>query len=64
MRGTTDAFWQRSIFVPKDDSEFLLPNVSIDEYVFAVQAIDKEGNPSLPAPYVLNPRERAKIETY
>lgn len=64
VRSTTDAFWQRSVFVPKDTSEFVLPNVSIDEYVFAVQAVDKEGNPSIPAPYVLSQRERAKIETY
>lgn len=64
MRSTTEPFWQRSIFVKKDASQFLMPNVSIDEYVFGVQALDNDGNPSLPSTYVLIPREKLKIDTY
>ena len=64
MRSTTDALWQKSVFVRKDASQFMFPNVSIDEYVFGVQAIDNDGNPSLPGVYMLPTREPAKIETY
>jgi hypothetical protein len=64
MRSTIEPFWQKSVFVGKDASQFLLPNVSIDEFVFAVQALDNDGNPSLPSVYGLTAREKAKIETY
>ncbi len=64
MRSTTEPMWQRSIFVKKDATQFLMPNVSIDEYIFALQALDNEGNPSLPATYGFIPREKLKIETY
>lgn len=39
-------------------------NVSIDEYVFGLQVIDNDGNPSLASVYALIPKEKAKIETY
>ena len=64
MRSTTEPFWQKFIFVKKDVSQFVMPNVSIDEYVFGIQALDNDGNPSLTAVYGLIPREKAKIETY
>ncbi len=64
VRSTTDAFWQKYIFVRKDAAEFLMQNVSIDEYVFGIQGIDNDGNPSLASVYAMSPREKAKIETY
>ncbi len=64
MRSTTDALWQKSIFLRKDVSEFSMEDVSIDEYVFGIQAVDTDGNPSLASTYVFIPREKATIETY
>ncbi len=63
MRSTTSPFWERRIAAGKV-TELTLPGVSVDEYVFAVQAVDQDGNESLAAPYVLLPRQRAKIETF
>jgi hypothetical protein len=64
MRGTTEPLWTKSFLVNKDAKEFLLSGVSIDEYVFGVQAIDADGNPSLASVYTITTREKAKIETY
>ena len=63
MRRTTAPYWEREIFVG-NVSEYLMPDVSIDEVVLGVKAIDKEGNESLTAPYVQGPRQKRKIETY
>ena len=61
MRSTTAPFWEREIFVG-NVGEYLLPDVSIDELVFAVKAVDKDGNESLAVPYVQGPRAKRKIE--
>jgi hypothetical protein len=63
MRRTTAPYWEREIFVG-NVSEYTLPAVSIDELVFGVKAIDKEGNESLTSPYVQAPRQKRKIEIY
>ena len=63
VRPTTAAFWERRIFVG-NVSEFVLPGASIDEWVFGVQAVDKDGNASLPVGYQPPPPRPAKIETY
>jgi hypothetical protein len=63
MRRTTAPFWEREIFVG-NVIEYTLPAVSIDELVFGVKAIDKEGNESLTSPYVQGPRQKRKIEVY
>lgn len=63
MRATTAPFWEREIFVG-NVTEYTLPDVSIDELVFGIKAIDKEGNESLASPYVQGPRAKRKIETY
>jgi hypothetical protein len=58
MRPTTAPNWEREIFVgPK--TEYVLPDVSIDEWTFGVKAVDQDGNESLVSPYV--PRLRAKL---
>jgi len=63
MRKSTAPYWEREIFVG-NVSEYSMPEVSIDEVVFGVKAIDKEGNESLVSPYVAAPRAKRKIETY
>jgi hypothetical protein len=62
-RRTTAPFWEREIYVG-NVTEYTLPAVSIDELVFGVKAIDKEGNESLTSPYVQGPRQKRKIEVY
>ncbi|HVP00188.1 MAG TPA: M28 family peptidase [Bryobacteraceae bacterium] len=62
-RSTTSPYWEHEIFVGKA-TEYLLPDVSIDELVFGVKAIDKDGNESLVSPYVQAPRQKRKIEVY
>lgn len=63
MRKTTSPDWEREIYVG-NVNEFTLPEVSIDEVVFGVKAIDKEGNESLVSPYVQAPRTKRVIQTY
>jgi len=45
-------------------TEYSFSEVSIDEMVFGVKAIDKDGNESLVTPYVQAPRAKRKIEVY
>jgi hypothetical protein len=63
MRRTTAPYWEREIFVG-NVTEYNMPDLSIDELVFGVKAIDKEGNESLTTPYVQAARTKRKIETY
>jgi len=46
-RETYQPFWQRSVEVGKV-TEYVLKNLSKDDYFFAVQAVDKDGNASVP----------------
>jgi hypothetical protein len=62
-RSTTAPYWEHEVFVGKA-TEYTLSDVSIDELVFGVKAIDKDGNESLVAPYVQAPRAKRKIEVY
>jgi Zn-dependent M28 family amino/carboxypeptidase len=63
MRATTAPFWEHDIFVG-NVTEYALPDVSIDEVVFGVKAVDKDGNESLVAPYVQAPRAKRTIHVY
>jgi Peptidase family M28 len=63
MRSTTAPFWEHEIFVG-NVREYTLPDVSIDELVFGVKAVDQEGNESLVSPYVQTPRAKRTIEVY
>lgn len=47
-RETFEPFWTRSIEVG-DVNEYVLKGLSKDDYFFAVQAIDREGNASVPS---------------
>jgi len=46
-RETYQPFWQRSIDVGLV-TEFVMTGLSKDDYFFAVQAIDRDGNTSVP----------------
>jgi hypothetical protein len=63
MRRTTSPDWQKEIFVG-NVMEYTFKDVSIDDVVFGVKAIDRDGNESLVAPYVNGPRQKLEIDTY
>jgi hypothetical protein len=63
MRRTTSPDWEKEIFVG-NVMEYTFKDVSIDELVFGVKAIDRDGNESLVAPYVNGPRQKLEIDTY
>ncbi len=63
MRRTTAPDWQKEIFVG-NVTEYTFKDVSIDDVVFGVKAVDRDGNESLVAPYVNGPRQKIEIETY
>ena len=54
IRDTTAPLWQREIYVG-NVTEYTLPDVSIDDVVIGVRAIDKDGNPSLVSAYTMAP---------
>jgi hypothetical protein len=62
-RPTTSPMWEREIYVG-NVTEFTLPNVSIDDCVFGVKAIDKDGNESLVAVYpdAVYPKRDVQVE--
>jgi hypothetical protein len=61
VRSTTAPYWDHEIFVGKVN-EYTLPQVSIDDVVFGVKAIDKDGNESLVSAYVAPPFQRRPIQ--
>jgi Peptidase family M28 len=63
MRKSTAPYWEKEIFVGKA-TEYTLKDVSIDDVIFGVKAVDRDGNESLVAPYVPGPRQKLEIETY
>jgi Peptidase family M28 len=63
IRSTTAPFWERRIAVG-DVTKYVMPDLSIDDYVFGVQAVDKNGDASLVSVYTLPARRKLKIETY
>ena len=63
MRSTTAPYWDRDVFVG-NVTEYSIPDLSIDEYVFGVKAVDKDGNESLVTPYIFVPRAKKTIPVY
>ncbi|MCJ7680550.1 MAG: fibronectin type III domain-containing protein, partial [Candidatus Aminicenantes bacterium] len=61
-RKTTAPFWEKKVFVA-DAEELILPGLSIDEYVFGVSAVDRDGFESPVAAYVMPPRTKQTYET-
>ena len=50
IRDTTSPVWQREIYVG-NVTEYTIPDLSIDDVVIGVKAIDKDGNQSLVSAY-------------
>jgi Zn-dependent M28 family amino/carboxypeptidase len=50
IRSTTSALWEKEIWVG-DTKSYTLPDVSIDDKVFGIRAVDKDGNCSLVSAY-------------
>ena len=63
VRPTTAPYWEKEIFVGKVN-EYLIKDVSIDERIFGVKAIDRDGNESLISVYTTRPRPKLEVETY
>jgi len=63
MRSTTAPDWEQEVFVG-NRNEYVLKDVSIDEFRFGVKAIDADGNESLVAPYIYPPRPKREIPVY
>lgn len=61
IRSSTAPFWEQQTFVGKV-TEYTLTGVGIDDIVFGVKAIDKEGHESVVAPWVAAPYALRKIE--
>jgi hypothetical protein len=62
-RSTTSASWEHEVFVGTVN-EYLMKDVSIDDRVFGVKAIDKQGNASVVSVYTPRTRPPIEIETY
>jgi hypothetical protein len=60
VRSTTAPFWEREVYVGKVN-EFTLRNLSIDDEVIGVKAIDAEGIESMVSAYVLPKRNFAAV---
>ena len=56
-RKTTSPYWEKAIPVG-NVNEHLFDDMTIDEYVFGVSAVDKEGNESLVSAYSMPPRSK------
>jgi Zn-dependent M28 family amino/carboxypeptidase len=61
QRSTTAPDWERETFVGKVN-EFTLENVSIDDVVFGVKAVDNDGHESLVSAYIMKPSAARKVE--
>jgi len=57
-RKTTAPFWENELFVG-DVSEYTLDKVTIDEYVFGVSAVGKDGNESQICACTMPPRSKS-----
>ena len=56
-RKTTSPFWESVIFAGKA-TEFLFENLTIDDSIFGVSAVDLEGNESPVSSYVMPSRTK------
>lgn len=56
-RQTTAPYWEKEAMLG-DQTECTLENLSIDEYVFGVCAVDRDGHESLVSAYTMAPRSK------
>ena len=62
-RSTTAPYWEKELFVG-NVNEYLFEDVSLDELIFGVKAIDRDGNESLVSVYADAPRPKDVFEVY
>ena len=62
VRSTLAPFWEREVYAG-NVLEYTMPDVSIDNLVFGVKAIDRDGNESLVSAYTLTVRAFPRPET-
>jgi hypothetical protein len=62
MRATTAPYWEQEIYVGKV-TQYLIPDVSIDDLKFGVKAIGVDGGESMVSAYLYPPRVKTEIET-
>ncbi len=62
VRHTASSYWEKEIFVG-NRMDYTMPGLDIDNLIFGVKAIDREGNESLPAVWVMPPRTIPYYET-
>ena len=62
QRKTDSRLWEKEVFVG-NQTEFLIRDVCIDEHVFGVSSVDKEGNESQVSVYVTSPRTKRTYKT-
>ncbi len=60
IRDTKSPFWERSFSAGKE-LEFILKDVSIDDWTFGVSAVGKNGFESLISIYIMPPRRKGEI---
>jgi hypothetical protein len=60
-RSTTAPEWQKAVQVG-NVNDYTLPNVSIDDVVFGVKSVGKDGDESLVAPWIIVAHPNEKIE--
>jgi len=58
IRSTTSPLWEREIYVG-NVTEYTIPDLSIDDVVIGVKAIDNDGNQSLVSAYIQETQEPA-----
>lgn len=61
-RKTSSPFWEYSAQIGLE-TDFLIKDISIDEYVFGVSAVSKDGHESLISAYVMPPRQKRNYST-
>ncbi|HET8548161.1 MAG TPA: M20/M25/M40 family metallo-hydrolase [Bryobacteraceae bacterium] len=61
VRSTTSPVWEREVYVGNVD-RYVMPDVSIDDRVIGVRAVDRDGNQSLVAAYLEPAQRRSAAE--
>ncbi len=60
-RKTTSPYWEKTIHVG-DVNKYTFKDITIDEHVFGVSAVDKDGNKSMVSVYTMPPRSKRIYE--
>ena len=60
-RKTTSPYWEKALPVG-NVTEYILEDMTIDEYVFGVGAVDEEGNESMVSAYSMAPRSKREYK--